>query len=163
MASIPIYVPVRPTPALQSTKGFGYQEGMACPSPTLRGQQSARERKWKCVTTGYEATENSSCCKLIGNTNNDEFVLWISFNESKANIAKRGAYSQSSLTFIWLLSKSLRILRFYRPEYPSENRPFHASLAASLSSNRHKIWDQPNTFASSLVCIASRHVHLTLT
>ena len=68
MASIPIYVPVRPTPALQSTKRLGYREGMASPSPTRRGEQSVREWKWKCVTTGYGATGNSSCCKLATQT-----------------------------------------------------------------------------------------------
>lgn len=51
-------------------------------------------------------------------------------------MAKYGAYSQSSPTLIWLFFKSLCILRFYQPEfpsYPSDNRPC-VSLAASFSS-----------------------------
>lgn len=135
MASIPMYVPVRPTPALQSAKGFGYQQGMASPTPTLRGAVR-REWNWKSVTTGFKVTGNTSCCKFIGNTNNDEFAFLVSFNESKANVAKYGAYSQSSPTLIWLFFKSLCILRFYQPEfssYPSDNRPC-VSLAALFSS-----------------------------
>lgn len=116
----------------------------------LWGEQALTEWDWKHLTTGFKATENTSCCKLTGNTNDDEFaflVLWLNMvliaraAQHWSSCFLKSAYPQ--VLSIWISFISFR----------KQALCIFSCLIFKWSS--HKTWDQTNTFASSLFCIAS--------
>lgn len=141
--------PSAPNAGTAMNKGMLMDSQRHQPLP-LWGQQALTEWDWKRLTTGFKATENTSCCKLIGNTNNDEFEFLVSWLNMV--LIARAAQDGSSC---FLKSAYPHVLSFWISfiSFRKQALCIFCCLIFKLSS--HKTWDQTNTYASSLFCIDS--------